>query len=522
MNNFSVVFKTLFSELFSSFSKKNNRKPYITLIILGILFFGLSIFYTLGMDVILKEVNGEQYLPLLFASVALIFVVFTTIFRAQMVLFSNKDHNILTPLPITKKTIISAKLLIFYLQELVYSIILFLPTIVLYGLSHISFLFFGLILLLIIPLIGVLVSSVIGFLISFLVNRFKIAKIISTILYIGLFVGLIVLSFTLNINGTGEEDPTVFLKAIAKMRDFFLFDWIYRGFVNNEWIYFLLLVGSSFISAFIVIFLYAKFYEAFYVMLNRSFSRSKYNRKEVKSKSVVSSIISKDIKLLFSVPLILLSSFSGGLVGVIMTTFVVINFNNITVPPEATLIVDMVKSASPIIICFFCAMMAITTMAISLEKDSFWLIKTLPIRKKDYYTAKLIENQIFNGIFALISSLIIICVIPMNVLDIINLIIYPQLYIFALGLFGLVINLKHPRLHWSSFNEIKNSASIMIYTFSEMLIALVLIGIFILFYLVSNALTAVIVSLLLIILFILIMIQVLNKDGKKWFDEIVC
>ena len=53
-------------------------------------------------------------------------------------------------------------------------------------------------------------SSVIGFLISFLVNRFKIAKIISTILYIGLFVGLIVLSFTLNINGTGEEDPTVF------------------------------------------------------------------------------------------------------------------------------------------------------------------------------------------------------------------------------------------------------------------------------------------------------------------------
>ena len=277
MNNFSVVFKTLFSELFSSFSKKNNRKPYITLIILGILFFGLSIFYTLGMDVILKEVNGEQYLPLLFASVALIFVIFTTIFRAQMVLFSNKDHNILTPLPITKKTIISAKLLIFYLQELVYSIILFLPTIVLYALSHISFLFFGLILLLIIPLIGVLVSSVIGFLISFLVNRFKIAKIISTILYIGLFVGLIVLSFTLSINGTGEEDPTVFLKAIAKMRDFFLFDWIYRGFVNNEWLYFLLLVGSSFISAFIVIFLYAKFYEAFYVMLNRSFSRSKYN-----------------------------------------------------------------------------------------------------------------------------------------------------------------------------------------------------------------------------------------------------
>ena len=121
MNNFSVVFKVLFSELFSSFSKKNNRKPYITLIILGVLFFGLSIFYTLGMDVILKEVNGQQYLPLLFASVALVFVVFTTIFRAQMVLFSNKDHNILTPLPISKKTIISAKLLMFYLQELVYS-----------------------------------------------------------------------------------------------------------------------------------------------------------------------------------------------------------------------------------------------------------------------------------------------------------------------------------------------------------------------------------------------------------------
>ena len=110
----------------------------------------------------------------------------------------------------------------------------------------------------------------------------------------------------------------------------------------------------------------------------------------------------------------------------------------------------------------------------------------------------------------------------MNVLDIINLIIYPQLYILALGLFGLVINLKHPRLHWSSFNEIKNSASIMIYTFSEMLIALVLCGIFIIFYFLMGLVIAVIISLLLIILFILIMIQVLNKEGKKWFDEIVC
>ena len=62
----------------------------------------------------------------------------------------------------------------------------------------------------------------------------------------------------------------------------------------------------------------------------------------------------------------------------------------------------------------------------------------------------------------------------------------------------------------------------MIYTFSEMLIALVLCGIFIIFYFLMGLVIAVIISLLLIILFILIMIQVLNKEGKKWFDEIVC
>lgn len=522
MNNFFITFKVLFSELFSSFSKKNKRKPYITLIILGCLFLGLSIFYTFGMNFILKQVDGQKYLPLLFSSIALVFVVFTTIFRAQMVLFSNKDHNILTPLPISKKTIIGAKLLIFYLQELIYSIILFLPTVVLYSLTNISFLFFGLILLLIIPLIGVLVSSVVGFLISFLVNRFKIAKIISTILYVGLFVGLIVLSFSLDMNGSSEEDPTVFLDMISKMRDFFLFDWIYRGFINNEWLYFLLVVGISLISAVIVIFLYAHFYESFYATLNRSFSKGKYKRKDVKSQSVIISLISKDMKMLFSMPIVLLSSISGGLVGVIMTSFVVINFDKMNVPAEMESIINLIKSASPIIICFFCAMMAITTMAISLEKDSFWLIKTLPIRKKDYYIAKLTENQIFNGVFALISSLIIICVLPLNVLDIINLIIYPQLYILALGLFGLVINLKHPKLHWSTFNKIKNSASIMIYTFSEMLIALVLCGVFVIFYYLMGLLIAIIVSLLLVILFILIMIQVLNKQGDKWFNEISC
>ena len=303
MNNFKVIFNVLLTRTY--FTKNKNSKksssPIGIMIFLGFLFGFLSIIYNLMFYFIFREAGEVEYYPLLMLSIAFVLTLMASIFRSQTVLFSTKDHNILTPLPINKKTIISVKLILFYLEEIIYSLFILTPTIVIYSQVDLSFVFNGLLLMLITPMLSILFSTMIGFLISLLVNRFKVAKILSTIIYVAFFGCILYFSMSSSFNTSDDAEVFEMYKKMGEgFRSFFVLDYLQKGFVEHNVLYAIIMIAASILSASGLVILYSICYDKFYNMLNRTTSKKKYNSKQIGIKSPVFSIVNKDLNWLIN------------------------------------------------------------------------------------------------------------------------------------------------------------------------------------------------------------------------------
>lgn len=517
MSNFKAVFKVLFTKSYSSnLGKKKKISILTTLLIFGFLGIFLSIVYNFLFYFSFSYAGIVDTYPLLFSVVVFVLTLITSIFRSQIILFSNKDHAILNPMPIKKNVVISAKLLLFYLEELVFSLILLVPTIVLYSITDIWFLLLGTGLMLIIPLIAILFSSVIGFLFSFLSNRYKITKIIFTMLYVALFVGFMMLSFSFSSNAESDE---MFLSIGESLRKIFLFDWIYNGFIQHQILYILLVLGLSLISALLVILVYAKCYSKLYGLLMISESKKKYNKKDINKSSTIRTIMLKDAKMLFGNPLFLLNTCSGSIVSVVMITIFLINYDPANMEAEEK-VVEMIKYGLPLMICLFTSMSSITTFGISIENKNIWMIKTFPIKFKDLAFSKLLLNQLINGSLALICSIIVCIICQREVGLIIFTILYPQAFIFVFALFGLLLNMLFPKIPWDNFNQIKNSPAVLIYTFGMLFLSSIIVGVSLVSFFLFNQIVFYIFCIGILCIFGVVLSILLIKLNKKIMSKI--
>lgn len=467
MNKILTLLKV---ELREAFSSNNSRKKKITfgatMGLIGGLFVFLSIVYNFMFYMTFKEANSLNDFPIFMGALVINITLVSSIFRSQMILFSNKDHNILEPMPITKRTIVASKLILFLIEELVYSIIIYLPTIVLYSIFNLSFIVSGIILMVTLPLLTILIAVIVGFVFNLLVKRFKVAKIISMILYLLAFVGLMIFSLFMNGNSTAT--------GISSMADNFIkyipfLGLVKEGFLNGDILSIVIYLAITIGSTALVILLYGYFYNSFYEMLQISAKSEKFNQdKQVKSSYPLLTLLNKDIRNLFQSPMLLLNSIVGGIIAIIVSIFTDSTLKEIT-EPEAAPIINVFYLLMPYLLGLLTTMSSITSLSISAENKSFWLSKVLPISKKIYFGSKLLANQLIMGTLTLIGSIILVCFHNYDILSIIEIFIYPQLIIFAYGTFGLVINLLFPKLNWDNFNQIKNSSSVLITTFGGML-----------------------------------------------------
>ncbi len=518
MNKLFTLFKVELREAFSSNNSKRKKASFgVAIGMIGLLFAFLSLVYNFMFYMAFKEENKLVDFPLFMGALVILITLFSAIFRSQMILFSNKDHNILEPMPISKKVIVTSKLLLFLLEELIFSLIIYLPTIILYSLEDKTFILSGIVLMVTLPLLAILIAVIIGFVFNLLVRRFKFAKIILSILYVVAFVGIMAFSLFVNGNSNSEgisnmgESIIKYIPFLSLVEDGFL-----NGNILSIVIYLVIALGSTLV----VILAYSYFYDSFYQMLQVNQKSEKYDSdKQVKANTPLSILIKKDIKNLLQSPMLLLNTIAGGIVGIIMVFFIVSQFDKIT-EPEAKPVIDMLYLLVPYLLGLLLTMSSVTSVSISAENKNFWIIKVLPINKKSYFASKLIVNQLILGSLGLVASIILIFLHSFDVVNIIMTILYPQLLIFAFGLFGIIINLLFPKLNWDNFNQIKNSSSVLITTFGGMLFnAIILVVSFFTINLFNGYLTIginIIVPILLSIIFLLL----LKVNSTKWLNNI--
>ena len=277
-------------------------------------------------------------------------------------------------------------------------------------------------------------------------------------------------SFTLEGNGQLEIIKNIILVPP--------FAWITRVILDESFIMTLLIfiIALALVAAMVVLF--AKTYKRLNTLLNAS-RREKIKDLDNKKESPIKALVRKDLIKLFKSPNYLINSAFLSLIIIVGLVMILLNQDYIKEVMKVTEIIPQ-GLLLPVAFVFMAGSSQMSAITISMERDQFWILKTLPVPTKTIILAKAIPQ-------------IIISMIPLVLITLVGLILLPEFspvllitsllvgIIWCIGnaLMGVLINLNYPKLEAENEAEvIKRSIStfvMMIYTiFSGIVFVIIL------------------------------------------------
>lgn len=391
---------------------------------------------------------------------------FGSVFNTYAGLYLAKDNDMLLSMPIPVGYIMASRLLGVYIMGTLYSALVIIPAIVVY-LCHIfsvKALIGSIIFVIIISLIVMILACALGWVVAKINSKLKNKSIITV------FVSLLFLA--------------IYYVFYFKANE------IIRNIISNADAYGTKIKGSAYplyvfgkvgsgdiLSALIVLVIVGALCALTYYIIAHSFikiatssqnvSKKKYIEKAVKSKSVDSAMLNKELQRFFSSPNYMLNCGLGILILIGAGVFVLIKgqwlADNITWMLGSE---NFICVAAAALVCLIASMNDMSAPSISLEGKSIWLAQSLPITSWQAIKAKRNMHLVLTGVPALICSVCAIIALKPSLLGAVMMIAMPAVFILFFSMLGLMLNLKYPNLNWTNeITPIKQSMSVFVSMF---------------------------------------------------------
>ncbi|MEG1550111.1 MAG: hypothetical protein RR395_06760, partial [Ruthenibacterium sp.] len=181
MRKFSALLRINFRALLSTFSFGSGKKRALggvaAIIFLGGLALYMSGIYSFLLGDVLRSIDALGFLlPLMAISACVMALVFTMV-AATGIVFSNKDSDFMLSLPLSAFSVMLAKILALYLENLLFCGLWMLPTGAAYlyygGSGGAIFIVLLLISVLFLPLLPTLLATIFGYVIAFFSARLQ-------------------------------------------------------------------------------------------------------------------------------------------------------------------------------------------------------------------------------------------------------------------------------------------------------------------------------------------------------------
>jgi ABC-2 type transport system permease protein len=422
------------------------------------------LFFDLGK--ILSEI-GQTHLILSFLTIYSIGLsIIISFFRASGSLFHYKDYEILSPLPIHPRVVLSAKMTVLLITLYVSSFIFTLPIVFSYfywnGFSIIGFIAY-LIGFIALPLVPVVAMSLFSLGITLITARFRKSKLLSIILMFAFFIALFLWSFSINESTVNPLTGQIDLFA-GISRVYFPITWFTHAIHDGNLIELLYLLLTH--VAILGMFVY--FIQGVVNHTNQRGLRQniKKNGKPVKyqEKSVVMVLVQKELKKFFSIPLYAVNSGLGPVILVVLSIGSL--FYRTQIEGFLSNMIGtglQIELLLLILIGFSVAMTYTPAISLSLEGKNFWIVKSLPIPAHTIMISKVLFNLFLIIPIAVMSILLFgfsIQIIWYNQLLLMMLII---LFGILISLMDSVVNLYMPKFDFVNEVEvIKQSAGALV------------------------------------------------------------
>lgn len=521
-----AVFATTFKTTRSKKSSGSGMKIliiiamlYLTVIFSGMLFATFTTFAKVLVG------TSLEWLYFAFAFLLMIMLGFiTTVFAAQSQIFEAKDNELLLSMPIPPSYIvmtrIGALMVITLVENVLIAVIsivsfylvqpLWIPGIIIYLLSIVG-----------VSFITLTLSSIMAWVLASITSRLRSKTLVTTVLSIGFFIGYFYM-----VNNASNLMNTLVnnTETIGNKLQNYLYP-AYCGadailsFNLLHWFIFLLCTLAPFA---LVVFIISKTFLK--IALNKTGPKKrKFKDRVAKSRTPLQAFSSKELSRFFSsAPYMLNASF--GLVMMIVAVFFTI-FQKHTIFEMAGsmgLGDSMVGTIAILALTSLGMTNYVSASSVSLEGESLWIVKTLPVPTRTILLGKLRTHIIINLPITMVVALIFNILLNMNLYLRMMSVLLPISAILWMGLLGLITNIQFPKLDWADeTTAVKQSMSVFIATMvSFAMVALVVMLYFVLANLVGLGQYYLLVVLGVFVVTSAAMYYYLCHEGARKFDNL--
>ena len=398
-----------------------------------------------------------------------VFTTFSTLYKA-------KDNELLLAMPIPPSRILLARMLIVFLMNLFFCVLVWVPAVIVHGSTGLP-LVFQIILLFVLTALVTVLTCFLGWLLALITSRLNnktFFTVLLSLLFIGLYYFLyfkmdsilksILLnssSFAESIKGWGYPMWQLGLAATGSVPS---------------------MIGFTLASAALFVLTCAILSRTLLNLLTAKHTGKKavYREKREKQAGADAALLRKELRRFVSSATYLLNSGFGMLIMTAAAVFVFIK------APAAKPLLEKIESALgqirvlPVIgalaVCFICSMDCVSAASVSLEGKQIWVLQSMPVEAERVLRAKKRVHILLNIIPAALLTAAIGVAIGADAIEIMLMILMVAAFLWFSSLFGLMMNLIKPNLEWT--NEavpIKQGMPVMFSLFGGWLICAALL-----------------------------------------------
>ena len=456
-------------------------------------------------------------------TISILFSVVGSVFAAKAYMFDAKDNELLFSMPIKTKSILISRLLTLYLLDGVFSIVILIPSGIVYaiviGFTIPSFIFY-LLTVILLPTCATAISALLGYVFGYIASKITKMKAVTAILgfaaFAAYFVFITNLTYVMDYVGDNILSIGKFLKVYFPPA--YLFG---DAVVNSNLLNMLYSILIFTIPSLLVFYLISKNFKKI-ATAKPQVKYAKYVEKPMKVQNTFISLVKKELSKLVSSSTYIFNCTSGSFFAILLAVFLIIKggefkVNLIEEAPQMLKFLPIIVSG---VCAFFCAFNYVSAVSISIEAHTLWILKVSPISNMKVLLAKAFTNTVISSI-VLIVPIITAIIFNISIIDTILIIISTVLASFMMGLFGILINLAFPKFDW--VNEaiaLKQGASVFISLFGGLAIVNIpaTVGAIVLFL--TNSVIGLLVSMVTTIMFIVIELLILKFKGVKTFENL--
>lgn len=486
MRKFLILAKVQLRLLLTSFhiggSRKKTFSGWAALLLAAGLCVYVSGMYSFALGGQLAEAGCLELLLLMMPAMAVIAGLVFTAFAAQGAIFGGRDADLLLSMPVSAFTVLLAKLMALYAENLVFCTFLVLPA----GAAWLWFggdggVLFALRLIIGIPFLTMLptvLSLAAGFLLSWLGGRFANQRAVNLLLY-GLMMAVVFyLAIQVNMGvsaiAAGAMGAELTVMSTGWGVPFRLFQ---RG-VCGDWETLVMFCLLSLVPVLLAARLFAKNYQRVLTGLNSHGKRATYHLGRLHAAGRRKALLRKEAARYFGTPIYLFNTGIGLIMLIIVGVAAVVMGGSLQEQLAMAGLRDFpMLTLSAAVIGFMLSTVAVTGSSISLEGRNLWILKEAPLSAREALDMKAAFQLLLTCPCLLVGSMGLTWGLGLTPVEGAILIAFGLAFAGFTALLGLAVNLLFPKL--DAVNDtvvVKQSMAAMLSTFGGMGAALACAG----------------------------------------------